>query len=266
MPASKKANMVVPEVIAGMIQAELDKAIRFAALADVDQSLVGVAGDEVTVPAWQYVGDATDVAEGEAIPTSELKTATKKMPVKKAAKAVEITDEAMLSGLGDPVGEAGRQITLSIAAKADNDLLAALEEATQTSTATGGLTVANLDAAIAIFDDEDPEPMTLVASPAVIGKLLADAKEKLAYTEIGGEAIVTGALGKVSGAEIVRSKKVKTGEAYLVKRGALRLVLKREVNVETDRDILKKTTVITGDRHYGAYLYDPKKVVKITVA
>lgn len=43
MPASKKANMVVPEVIAGMIQAELDKAIRFAALADVDQSLVGLS-------------------------------------------------------------------------------------------------------------------------------------------------------------------------------------------------------------------------------
>ncbi|CMV99013.1 MHP [Streptococcus pneumoniae] len=39
-------------------------------------------------------------------------------------------------------------------------------------------------------------------------------------------------------------------------------MLKRDVAIETDRDILKKTTVITGDEHYGVYLHDPTRVVK----
>lgn len=264
MALTNKALMVVPEVMVGMIQPELDKAIRFAPLADVDTTLVGNAGDEITVPAWEYIGDATDIPEGTAIPLAELKTATKKMSIKKAGIGVEITDEAALSGLGDPLGEAARQIGLSIASKSDNDLIAALEDAIQTSTATGGLTVENLDAAVAVFDDEDPEPMVLVASPEVMGVLVKDAKTQMLYTDRGADALITGSVGMVSGVELVRSKRVTDG-AYLVKRGALRLVMKREVEVETDRDILKKTTVVTGDRHYGAYLYDPKKVVKITV-
>ena len=260
-----KANMVIPEVMADMISAALPNKIRFAPLADVDSTLVGVPGDTVTVPAYAYIGDAADVAEGEAIPMTQLTTADVPMTIKKAGKGVEITDEALLSGLGDPKGESSNQIAMSIAAKVDNDLLTALATATQPSTATGGLTVANLDEAIGVFDDEDLEPMILIANPVAAAVLIADAKTKLMYSERGADAIISGSVGMISGAEIVRSRKVTAATAYLVKRGALKLVKKRDVAVETDRDIVKKTTVITGDQHYGTYLYDQTKVVKITI-
>jgi len=39
--------------------------------------------------------------------------------------------------------------------------------------------------------------------------------------------------------------------------------MKREVMVEADRDILKKTNVISADVHYVAYLRDESKAVKI---
>ena len=39
--------------------------------------------------------------------------------------------------------------------------------------------------------------------------------------------------------------------------------MKRETIIETDRDIINKSTVLTADKHYVAYLYDSSKAIKI---
>ena len=64
------------------------------------------------------------------------------------------------------------------------------------------------------------------------------------------------------------------GHGFLVKitadpetqetQAAFKIIMKRGVEIEKDRDIIHKTTVLTADEHYGAYLYDPLKVVKFT--
>lgn len=266
MAQTKLNNMVDPEVLADMISFELADAIRFSPLANVDTTLQGQPGSTLKFPAFTYIGDASDVAEGTAIPLDQLGTESKEVTVKKAGKGVEITDEALLSGYGDPLGEATKQLQLAITNKVDNDFIAALDGATQTS-AEDVTTVAGLQAGLDIFADEGDESVVLVMHPTDAGKLRIDAGTNFVQgSELGAQRLLNGVYGDILGVQIVRSRKVAEGEAYLVKAGALSLVMKRGVQVETDRDIVNKTTVVTADQHYAPYLYDDSKVVKFAAA
>ena len=271
MAQTKLAQLVNPQVMADMISAKLPHKLRFGAVFPVDDTLVGNPGDEITVPAWGYIGDAKDITEGEAIPLDQMSTTVKKMKVKQAGKGVEITDVAVLSGLGDPIGQAEKQMLLSIANKIDNDCLATLKTASQSAAnLTKRLTVEQLDAAIEMLNEEEEEiTMVLFCNPTDALHLKRDAaKEWTKGSELGADMVIRGVFGMVGGAQIVRSRKLGAGEAILVKitedNPAGKLLLKRDVMVESDRDIVKKTTVITADEHYGTHLYNEKNVVKLS--
>ena len=268
MAQTKMSNMINPEVLKDMISYQLENAIRFAPLARVDSTLVGQAGNTVTVPRFEYIGDAADVAEGVAMGTSVLTTSSQQASIKKAGKAVELTDESVLSGYGDPLGEAAKQLRLAITNKIDNDSLAELATTTLVhNTGAGGkLDVAAVEAAQAIFNDEDDEQMVLIANPADAADLRNSAAGNWERaSDLGDNILVSGAFGSVLGAQVIRSRKLAQGTAYLVKRGALAIYMKRDVAVETDRDILAKTTVISADEHYGVVLEDESKAVKISI-
>nr|DAW59307.1 MAG TPA: major capsid protein [Caudoviricetes sp.] len=275
MTQTKIAQMVNPEVLADMVSAKLPKMIKFTPLAYVERELVGQPGNTVTVAKWVYSGDAKDITEGEAIVPDQLTTDKSTMTIKKAGKGVEVTDEALLSGYGDPLGQAAHQISLAIANKVDNDLVVEAKKATQ-YVDDAPTTGAALDKALAVFEDEEDARYVALVNPKDAIDLRADTvKEWVRGSEIGANIVISGTFGETHGVQIVRSKKVEKGKGFLVKvsavetdtddvakYGAFVINLKRDVAVETDRDILKKTTVITGDEHYGVYLYDPTKVVK----
>ena len=275
MTQTKIAQLVNPEVMADMVSAKLPKMIKFTPLAYVERELVGQPGNTLTVPKWEYSGDAKDIEEGVAIEPDQLTTKKSTMTIKKAGKGIELTDEAVLSGLGDPIGQATHQIALAIANKVDNDLVEEAKKATQ-FVAEAPTTGDALDKALAMFADEEDARYVAIINPADAIELRKDtAKEWIRGSEIGANIVVSGTFGEAHGVQIERSKKVDKGKGFLVKvsavetdtddvakYGAFVINLKRDVAVETDRDILKKTTVITGDEHYGVYLYDPTKVVK----
>nr|DAW30046.1 MAG TPA: major capsid protein [Caudoviricetes sp.] len=275
MTQTKLAQMVNPEVMADMVSAKLPKMIKFTPLAFVERTLVGQPGTTVTVPKWEYSGDAKDIAEGEAITPDQLTTKKSTMTIKKAGKGIELTDESVLSGYGDPIGQATHQIALAIANKVDNDLVEEAKKATQ-FVAEAPTTGDALDKALAVFADEEDARYVALLNPEDAIALRGDAaKEWVRGSEIGADIVVSGTFGEFHGIQIVRSKKVEKGKGFLVKvsavdtdtddvakYGAFVINLKRDVAIETDRDILKKTTVITGDEHYGVYLYDPTRVVK----
>ena len=126
---TKLSDLIDPEVMGDMVSARIPKKLRVAPFAKIDDTLAGVPGDTITVPAYTYIGDASDVAEGGEVAIEKMTTSTRKAKIKKAMKGIGLTDEAVLSGYGNPVGEANTQLALAIAAKIDSDCMEALQTA-----------------------------------------------------------------------------------------------------------------------------------------
>lgn len=264
MPASvnatKIADLINPQVLADMISAELPNAITFAPLAVVGTRLEGRAGNTLTLPKFGYIGDASEVAEGDDIPIAKMTTSETEVTIKKAGKGVELTDEAILNGYGDNVGEAKSQIVMSLANKIDNDMLASLK--TSTLTASGAMTVAGLITAKAKFGEKVNQPSVLIVNSTNYVKIASE----IVSLENTDKVLMDGVVGKVAGMQVAISDKLSATEFFIVATGALGLEYKRRVLVEKDRDIISKTNVITGDVHYATYLRDESKAIKGTVA
>lgn len=261
-------DMINPEVLAPMLSYELEKKLRFTPLAQVDDNLKGKPGDTITYAKFTYIGDAQDVAEGQAIPMDKIGTKSAKAKVKKAAKGTQITDEAMLSAEGEPLKESTRQLGLAIANKLDNDILEALKKGIQKVTIEPN--IEGVQKALDVFNDEDSGVIVGIFSPKAAAKIRMDALKNHAGSDTIANALINGTYFDVLKTQIVRSKKLKDNEALFVKvdmtSPAVKLIRKRDILVETDRDITKKITLMTADQHYTAYLYDDTKVVVATIS
>ena len=258
MALTKLSNMINPEVLGAFLETKLVDAIKLSPLAVVGTELQGRAGNTLTLPTWQYIGDAADLAEGDADTPVALETQSREIKIKKASKSVEITDEALLSGYGNPADEIASQLLTSIASKVEADCFAAL--ATGTLKQVGAVEADTVADALVKFGEDLDEEMFLFINPADYAAIRKN--PNFAYVN-GQQMTIGGTVGFIFNCAVVVSNRVAATSAYIVKRGALGIELKRGVNVESDRDILRKTNVYSVDEHYVAYLRDDSKVIRI---
>lgn len=277
MSMTTLSNIINPQVMADMISAELPNALQVSKLYKVDRTLTGKAGNTITVPQWAYIGAAADLAEGvEGTVTQMTASADKEYTVKKAVKNVELTDEALLSGYGDPKGEAVRQLKLAIADKVDNDGIALLKGIT--SATTGAQFVASEATALGydvvcealdLFSDEEQGgDKVLLVDAQGIKDLRKDTRFVDKYSDTGVAMMASGVVGRIAGCEVVISNKLnpasgKTHRAVVMKPNAITAFIKRDVTVETARNILAKTTTISADEHYVCAIEDMTKIAVI---
>ena len=275
---TKIGNLIDPGVMADVISAKLPNKLKVAPFAKVDTTLQGVPGDTITVSTYGYIGDADDVAEGVAVEVDAMSATSKRVAVKKAMKGVSLTDEAVLSGYGNPVGEANGQLIKALAAKLDADCMAELQKATLTydgSAAQIGYT--GIVSAIDVFGEEVNTPKVLFVHPKQVTQLRKDANFLSADAYQGGVA-VTGEVGIIANTRIVASSRVPQDaekENYLCPLvqleaeddedgdglPALTIYLKRSANVEIQRLARSRVTEITADQFYAAALSNEAKVV-----
>ena len=261
--ATKLAQLINPEVMGAFVERKLEAEFKFAPLAIVGHSLQGQPGDTLTFPTWAYIGKAEDVAEGEAIPLSKMGQSKTNVKVKKAGKGIELTDEAVLSGLGDAIGEGERQLAESILDKVNYDCFEVLKNnVTLQHSATGVVNADVFADALIKFKEDVHEGQVAFVSP----KRYAEIRKDSAWVTVSqGEKFINGQVGEIMGCAIVVSNTVPDNMILIVRAGALGLELKRDTMVESDRDIIHKSTVITIDKHYVAYLKDASKVIKVTM-
>ena len=282
MAITKLEKMINPEVMADMISAKVAKKVAVIPFAKVDTTLQGQAGNTITIPVFGYIGDAANVAEGASIGASELTTTDKQFAVKKIGKGVDLTDEAILSGYGDPVGEANRQLSMAISQKIDQDAIDALYTGSLTYDGSAGkISYAGIVDAVDKFEEEYNTEKVIFVHPKQLTQLRKDADFISADKYASSSAVMlNGEIGKICNTRVVVSKRVKESDdtnGYvnpIVKltydteteqdTPALTIFLKRGVMVETGRDIDKQVNSIRATEHYIVALTDASKVVLAT--
>ena len=279
MAVTMMNNMINPEVMGDMINAKIEALAKLTPYAKVDTTLVGVPGDTKTVPSWNYIGDAEDVAEGAEVGLTQMTASSTTFTIKKAMKAVGITQEAINSGLGNPVGQAEHQLAKSIVGKVDNDVLEAALKAT-TSVDTGAIiSYEGVVSAVTKFEDEeDGIEKVMFISPKQEAQLLVDPLFLSADKFQAGVA-VNGAIGKIAGCWVKKSNKIKAKSGVYTcpiiklepdsaeteytedELPALTIFLKKDVSVDHEWFPKKQQHDITAAKYYGVALTNAAKVV-----
>lgn len=253
------SQLINPEVIGARLALKMVDMIKFAPIARMGYDLQGSAGSTITIPYWEYIGDATVIAEDNEITTATMSQNTMQATIQKIGRGVRLTDEAVLSAYGDPVGEAENQLGMAIAQKIDDDVLTAM--ATCTMTTSGAFSTDVVANALVNFGEDIDEQTYLMINPTQYATLRKDDD----FVHIGnGDVKVTGTVGQIYGCTVVVSNKLAGATvSYLVRQDAVGIEMKRGLNVETERDSAYRRTLITADAHYVAYKRNDNKIVKL---
>ena len=275
-PGSQVSDLLTPEVLGAYIDLKVMDAIKLTPFLDVDRTLEGRSGDTVTLPVYSYIGPAEDYAEGEDIKLRKIEADTVNVTIKKIGVGIELTDEAIMVHHGDIVNEAGKQLLQSIAEKIEIDCFETLRNGAALVTTRGKVTQmpkintakytgefvkeAILDAQLTFGEDLDGQQVLFV-NPADFNRLRKD--EDFVHIESGAR-IVSGHYGRVYGVDIIVSNRIQEDEAFLMKPGALGMMMKRQCRCEQDRNILNLTNQYTAHEFYLTYIKHADRVVRIS--
>ncbi len=280
---TKLTDIINPEVMGNMIEAKISALCKITPYAKVDTTLEGVPGDTKTVPSWNYVGDAEDFSpeDGNEMETAKLTASSTTFTIKCAGKSIAIYQTAINSGLGDPIGQANAQLAKAIMGKVDNDVMDAAYTATTEVTAAGQIGYKGIVDAVAKFEDEeDGIEKVMFIHPNQEATLLKDA-DFLSADKFTGGVAVNGAIGKIAGCWVKKSKKVKkdgTSNYWMnpiiklepdsseteyteTELPALTIFLKKNTQVDHEWFPKKQRHDITAAKYYGVALTNASKVV-----
>lgn len=284
MAETTAADLYAPEVWSDLAQAAFTGNTILSNAATTSNELVGKPGDTIRFPRWSNLTDLADLTELVPIATENLTQSSSTATIKEAGKGVEISDTAQLTGLGNAQDEAIRQFGILTARKIDADVYAsavgtttggveyadgsvATDSAPLTHSVTGaGISWSALVDAFGVFGDEFEQSdfSGLYINSADRSAIMKDTQFIEASQGNGSNGVVNrGLIGNINGLNVFVTNRVATNKSLVVKRGALGLMYKRRPIVEQDRDILKRSNVITTNLHYATKRLNDEGVLVI---
>ena len=265
------ANTVFPnKVIEAKAKDILTTQINARSMMTIDTSLTQNAGMVRTINTYTYTGSAEEVSAGSGNSTrGSISYVGNDYTVKMVQQAFDYLDEDFMK---DPVivdfGIKGA--TSVMTNKMTSDFYSALATKSGSTELVKGITFAKGKAlsydvivdAISELNLEDESKIFIVIPNAWKASLRKDADYKSAQM---GEVIYNGQVGTICGIPVIATKAL-TNKAYVMTNEAVTLFLKKDVEVEQDRDADKRKNSVYLRDCYVCALTDATKACKITEA
>ena len=265
------ANTVFPnKVIEAKAKDILTTQINARSMMTIDTSLTQNAGMVRTINTYTYTGSAEEVSAGSGNSTrGSISYVGNDYTVKMVQQAFDYLDEDFMK---DPVivdfGIKGA--TSVMTNKMTSDFYSALATKSGATELVKGITFAKGKAlsydvivdAISELNLEDESKIFIVIPNAWKASLRKDADYKSAQM---GEVIYNGQVGTICGIPVIATKAL-TNKAYVMTNEAVTLFLKKDVEVEQDRDADKRKNSVYLRDCYVCALTDATKACRITEA
>lgn len=251
--------IIEQNMIAAVVEAAVEDQIKLYPLAKV-VPMEAKAGGTIVVPQKMAVTAAVEVDAGGDITCEAFSMGQVTHQVAKAAKGIQFTVEDLNNSYVDVQKEAEEVLGKAIAQKLEADLVAALGGATNTKT-IAEMNSENLPDALIPFGDNLDDDMFLIVSPTELAAIRKDPQ----FVMNANYSNDVNSVGMLYGMEVVVSNKVTAGTAFIIKKEALALYVKKDVLVEQEKDIHTQTHHIIATQHYVAVLNDDSKAIKLTI-
>lgn len=255
------ANQVYDNVVlANKIEDILTTAVDLTSYMTVDTSMTQEAGMKKKINTYKAVGEVEELAMGEGN-TQDIESTftTKEYEVKTVQGRFQYFDEQAMT---DPmVVQAGLE---GIAKTMINDFTAKAVAEFDKATLTvqrSGFAFTDIVDAIAKLNTENEDGLFILVGVADLANFRKELKDDLKYNEA---FVRTGYVGSVCGVPVIVTKAITNGNIYLASKEAVTLFIKKDTEVEQERDANVRNNKVYIRKVAVVALTDENKVVKLT--
>lgn len=237
----------------------LTTSVNARSLMTVDTSLAETEGMTKVINVYAYTGKVEKLADGAKNTTRGAVTFTPaEYKVQRAQQVFDYTDsDFMKDNSVVDVGLEGANALMANEMTADFYTEAAKASLSHTSATFGYEAIVD---AIAKMNIEDESKLFVVIPTEWKADLRKDEDYKHARI---GEVVYSGQVGTVAGIPVIATNALED-EAYVMTNEAIHLIMKKDVEVEQNRDVETKTNTVVLSTYYITALRNQNKICKIT--